>query len=361
MPAAQSTLSLGIRHGRIDMLEQAIADGADVNKQTGLGELPLALAIKMRKPSTLKWLLDHNADPNKQDKYGNTSIHVAAQQGDITALDLLLERGGHINAENKQKETPLFLAAYTGDAQMVDHLLEHGAISDCPNISGMRPHDIARGMAIQISLSHAARREQDDPTAWQDFYREITPKNDHHRLLLAVVSGDQKTTTDLLAKGIDPDNKEMMWGKTCLVEALKGGRTEMAALLLQHEANPNAPDKNGIRPVHAALYSPISMLPLLKKYGADVNATSRNRTTALHQTAVMPNKADHIDMLLALGANPLHKNSAGKMPSDLTDNQDLKTRLEESGLQWDLKLSIEKWRKGGDNPGPQSPYRRYGQ
>lgn len=347
MDKHQIELMKGIRNGRIDIIERAIAEGADINKHGSMGDSPLMAAIRARKPSTIDWLLAHGAQIDRQNTQGYAALHVAAQQGDLTSIEKLCERGADIDIQTLQKETPLFLAAYVGDPGAVSALLAHGARTDIINIGGLTALDIVHGKQSRDLITDARNIE-------------IGNGKPDLALMQAVKAQDLAQATTLLEQGANPDS-DANNGQTCLIEALKTGNLEMTGLLLLAEASPNKPDKTGNRPIHAALDAPVMALPLLTRYGAAINATSNGRTTALHDAA-KKSKCDHVDMLLTLGANPLHKDLKGRKAIDLaantSDGTAIRESLGEQMLQQDLKNAIHKWRNGGDNPGQN--YRKRG-
>ena len=86
-------------------------------------------------------------------------------------------------------------------------------------------------------------------------------------------------------------------------------------LLLQAGADPNAPDDNGLTPLHAGAWNsnPMVVSHLLDA-GSDLNARENDGYTVLHYAAAQNGNSRVIKVLLDRGANPLAESNDGRIP-----------------------------------------------
>lgn len=103
---------------------------------------------------------------------------------------------------------------------------------------------------------------------------------------------------------------------TALHRAAYVGHTGLAALLLQHGADPNAPTKSGQTALHVAvLVDRPAVVEQLLEHGADPNAVTDRGMTPLHW-AVIRGRGELIRRLLAAGAAPDARDAEGRSPRD---------------------------------------------
>jgi cytohesin len=91
---------------------------------------------------------------------------------------------------------------------------------------------------------------------------------------------------------------------------------EMAQVLLDHGANPNAKNGHGGTPLHVASGGKsqergVSIARLLLERGADVDARKKDKTTPLH-SAILWGRLEIAQVLLDHGANATAENDGGE-------------------------------------------------
>ena len=131
------------------------------------------------------------------------------------------------------------------------------------------------------------------------------------------------------------------------------GNPTIVRLLLQAGADPNAPDDNGLTPLHwgAENSNPMVVTHLLDA-GADLNARDNDGYTALHWAAAQSGNGRVVKVLLDRGADPFAESNDGRTPLhsalsyraepsvvsrmlDAGADEHL-TPLQLSALQWDV-------------------------
>ncbi len=168
----------GIRSGNIELVENALKNGAnpnvisDVDHYTYLqrlrrmnndGETPLHLAARHGHTEAIFLLLQYGANPKAINKYGCTPLQYASSRGLTEAMSLLLKNGANPNAIDKGGNTPLHCAALYGHTEAVSLLLKNGANPNAIDKYGETPlhwiaelYNIGYHRSAAYLLSHGA-------------------------------------------------------------------------------------------------------------------------------------------------------------------------------------------------------------
>ncbi len=96
----------------------------NLNVLSSNGESPLMMAVFRGQVELAQQMISKGADVNKT---GWTPLHYAATAGHVLLINLLLENHAYIDAESPNKTTPLMMAAHYGTPGAVKLLLEEGA------------------------------------------------------------------------------------------------------------------------------------------------------------------------------------------------------------------------------------------
>jgi cytohesin len=324
------------------LVELLLSYGADANAQCG-HDTPLLRAIIWWKWDIASILLDHGADPN--DTGGSefsTPLGVAAGNGGNAAtVARLLERGANPNTPDKYGITPLIEAARYGQRGIVQLLLDRGANVELRGPTGVTALAAANDAeTADLLISRGANVDDLIPGL---LGRDARLDDDQRALFRAVVTDSVRGTAAAISDLADV-SKQFPGGLTPLVLATTLARINVTDWLLEHGANANARDADGMAPLHRAVIAftrdpqqKIRLIRSLLKHGASIDVIeNRYGMTPLHLAAATFNK-DVADFLLRNGANPVRRTKQGYTPMQLAQRSTFGTGWGGSPTQEDLK------------------------
>jgi ankyrin repeat protein len=144
----------------------ASAPKIDLNLLNAKGESPLMLASLKGQLDLAEQMIKKGADVNKT---GWTPLHYAASTGQVAVIKLLIENNAYIDAESPNGSTPLMMASMYGTGEAVKLLLDDGADPGLKNQQGLTALQFAqrasRPDAIAL-LTKAFRANRTSPGKW---------------------------------------------------------------------------------------------------------------------------------------------------------------------------------------------------
>jgi ankyrin repeat protein len=218
-------LSIAAANGNAALIERLLQAGADPNAALPEGETPLMSAAGTGNVAAVKTLLAHGADVNATDRAkGQTALMWAAADGHAPAVQVLIEAGGNVHARSKGRFTPLLFAVRRGSADVVRVLLAAGA----------DVNETVQGAAFSTGVAGPT----EDSTS-------VTG--------LAIINGQFDIAMLLLEKGANPNAPDsrgsllhaLAWmrrpgsGTGPTPPSAVGDSLELATALLKRGANPN--------------------------------------------------------------------------------------------------------------------------
>lgn len=216
-------------------------------------------------------------NPNEVDAKDYTPLMIMAERGDYDKVRLLVESGVNINYQNAKGQSAIRLALDNKNVPIYRFLRQAGAKNIINFFS-----------AIKYADSQSIEELINERIPLKNVNEKIDPQLE--------VFGDK------LRYKINQYDDE---GATPLLWACMRGDVKTVELLLNNQADVNAPEKKeGQTPLMVAASSAIDpvMVPLIN-YNANMNLRDKKGRTALF-LAVVQNKPSAIGILLAGGADP---------------------------------------------------------
>jgi ankyrin repeat protein len=246
-----TALHWAVRADDRDTVSLLLKSGAKANAVNRYGVAPLQLAATNGSAAAARLLLDAGASPNTANPDGESVLMTAARAGSVETVQLLASRGADVDArESWFGESALMWAAAENHAGVVRTLVKLGAqvnarsrVVAAPELefpkSGGPNMPFARGG--WTALMFAAREGTlDAARALIDLGADPN--------LVALPQTTDVSLTDEIMLGID---KHI--GTTALVYAIINAHFDVAAMLLEHGANPNIADYTGMAALYAAV------------------------------------------------------------------------------------------------------------
>ena len=169
----------------------------------------------------------------------------AAEAGDITAVQRLLQEGADINDRDAQGRTPVMAATHGRQTDIVRALIQAGADINIRDNQFDNPflYAGAEGLLEILQLTIAARADT-----------KLTNRFGGTALIPAAERGHVEIVNELLTRTDVNVNHINDLGWTALLEAIvlsNGGERHqwIVQLLVDHGANINIPDKDGVTPL----------------------------------------------------------------------------------------------------------------
>jgi ankyrin repeat protein len=279
---AERTLIEVVKAGDVQGVRSLLNQKADVNAPEADGTTALHYAASRGDVETVTLLLERGAGTEAANRYGVKPLHLAGTNGNAAVVVALLKAGADANAATPEGETPLMVASRSGNLEIVKQLLVHGA-----NVNA------TEGWKGQSALMWAAAENHADVVrALVEAGADIKAKSKggvFTPFLFAVRAGQIEAAVALIEAGADV-NQTLTDGTSALVLATINAHWELASVLLDQGADPNAAAQ-GWTPLHQIAWTrrpnygynlpgPVStgrldalgLVKELVQHGADVNA-----------------------------------------------------------------------------------------
>ena len=267
----------------LDVATLLISAGASPKATTRVGAItPLLIACKNGNPAMVKAMLDAGAAPNTASADGATALMTAAISGSVDTVTLLVRRGAHVNArESAHQQTALMFAAAENRAAVITALAAHGA-------------DLEAATKV-VPLEDDKLDDNGNPLPKKDTEASSTVTGGNTvmggmtALLFAAREGHLDAVRALVAAGANVNQLSAGDHSSPLVIAVSNSHYEVGQFLVDHGADPNLANVDGLTALYATIdmqYAPVSWAP---------------------NPLTIQEKVSHLELmksLLAHGANP---------------------------------------------------------
>lgn len=227
--------------GNADMMKHLLNRGMEVNSLDNAGRSALFHAIEAKNEDIAVLLLDHGAISNSASQriwhdcfLAKTALHYACEGGLLKVVCALLKEGADSRKVDSVFNTPVYYAAFNGRDKVVELLLDQGNL------------DVSEDYMIE-ALEIAAR------------------------------SNHAKVVELFLARGVVIQASEI------LHDCSELGFEEIVKILLDHGAEVNSFNHNGLTPLQCAAKNvKVEVVTLLLDHGANVHILDSDLAPILH-------------------------------------------------------------------------------
>jgi ankyrin repeat protein len=278
-------------NGHVDVVRALIGAGADVHWQAERGQSALNVAAAQGQAEIVRLLIAAGADVNERVRsdtapeylQGATPLFLAVLHGHLDAVETLLGAGADVDARNRDGSTALFMAAQRGEAAVIRALIHAGATPDIRNSKGATPLLPAAGSDSAETVWLLIEAGADPNTRASDL--NPPPYGGMTALMVAAHAGSKRALLALILAGADPrvQNSD---GQTAADVAAAQGHQEIVDLLEAPEGGVRAARQAFAEElIDAAMDARWDTVRLLTRFGIDIDATDDEGATALMRAA----------------------------------------------------------------------------
>ena len=255
-----------------------------------------------------------------------TPLMIAARQGSLQAAQALVEAGADLDLTEPEGTSALVLAIINGHYDTAAMLANKGADPNLGDSTGMAPLYAAVDMSTLTEIYGNPLRKSSDRLNALGLMKVLI---DHG----ANVNGQLKAPN--LQRVHTPGDRNLGEGTTPLMRAARNGDAAAMRLLLERGANPSMAQKNGVTALMLAAglgrglgtfadeYSTeaqqLEAVKVLLDQHVDVNATNEAAQTALHFAALSMDSV--VDLLARNGAKLDAVDRQGRTPMDMANGK----------------------------------------
>lgn len=308
-------------------------------------EVPIVQAVKRGDAQTVRTLLQRQTDVNAPEDDGTTALHWAAEREDLETVKLLIRSGADAKSRNRYGATPLLAACISGNAAIVEALLQAGADPGTASADGEtvlmvasrtgNPEAVKALLARGANLNDKERLRGQTALMWAAAENHASVLDTLIRagadvqarstggftsLLFAVRAGHMEAVRGLLSAGANVNDMLAPDAVPSPAGTARSGQPDAEPSGQLRPAPPRVPGAGTSALVMAVVNAHYEIAALLLEMGADPNADAQG-WTALHQIAwtrrppnvkglpppVPTGSLDSLSlakMLIARGANP---------------------------------------------------------
>jgi len=326
-------LNAALGKGHLEIALFLLDRGADGENGGNVEQTGLYIALSRGYAGVVQSLIDRGADLNAICKDYNedaddvkwTALHGSIYKGRRDIAILLLERGADTEILSSLDQTALFMASSRGYSDVVRTLIDRGA-----GLNTICKDDNEDADGVEWTALHVAIYKERQDIAILLLERgadtETRTSVDETALYMASSRRCADIVRQLIrhgadlnveCEGVDEYENDVKW--TPLHVAICRGTPPIARTLLEHDANPNAPDNLGATALHlASRRRRITEVELLLEYGAKVDVRDNDGWTPLHEAAHFLD-LQVVVVLLNRGADPHAQTNNGETPIQLAD------------------------------------------
>jgi ankyrin repeat protein len=347
LPGGQTILMTAARSGNVEAVKMLLDRGADANvRESNNQETALMWAAAENHPDVVRLLASRGAQLDarsallqyKQDRFGLegvvtilprgnwTALMFAARQGALDAAQALVEAGAGINLTDPDGTTPLIIAIINSHYDTAAMLTNKGADPNIADSSGMAALYAAADMSTLIEIYGRPRQKTNDRLTAIDLMKVLLDHGANPNAALKAPTIQRVHT---------PGDRNLGEGATPLMRAARNGDAPAIRLLIERGADPTLAQKSRITALmlaaglgrglgvfndeYATEAQQYEAVQVLLDHHVDVNATNDAGQTALHFAALSMDSV--VELLAKNGAKLDATDRQGRTPMDMANGK----------------------------------------
>ena len=303
--ASETHQSSYAEQNMVGIMDELVKAGADLNAVNLQGDTVLILAARRGLSDLTQQLIKLGARINDSNAFKSSPLHEASAGGYINIVRQLIEGGADINQPGRDEMTPLIFALGNSKFSVVEKLLNCGADVLKPDVQGRTALHYLATTGTVGSKKILTKLLKANLVIDYTTYISRTP------LHYAACADNLGMMSMLIDHNADTSATDKD-GLTCLHFAALEGSLEVANFLIKKVGNVDQQDLLGRAPLHHALKS-VEMVELLLDNNANISAVDKRGVSALHLAAGF-GYSEVISLLVSRGMNVDTKDSFSRSP-----------------------------------------------
>ena len=219
-----------IKKGKIELIPLLILNGADIDSKDDNGQTPLIYACIFNQISVIEILISVECNIFEKNNQGIDALHYSSKYGCLDIAELLIKEGFDINTKDNYGKTPLMYACQFNQLQIIQFLISKGCDQNLSDNQG------------KTALHYACHKS-------------------HRKKSETLTKQRTKILEYLLTHGCDINSTDVH-GQTPLHYAVKNKNINFVKYLISKDCNKEIIEKNGRTPLHYACL--IRNIPVVK-------------------------------------------------------------------------------------------------
>jgi ankyrin repeat protein len=260
-------------HEDLEMAGVIVKAGANVNAANRLNAVtPLLIASKAGNAAIVDLLLKNGADANLANSLGTTPLMLAAASGKVDAVKTLLDHGANVNArESSHRQTALMFAAALNRGAVVRLLASRGADLNLTSKIVAINADIVDedGNSIPAPSRTGATKQRANGVG------KVAGMGGLTALHYAARDGLMAAVQALVESEVDVNKTSPVDKSTSLVIAISNGHYDVAKYLVDYGADPNIETIDGLAALYATIesrWAPVAWSPTAATSASGITA-----------------------------------------------------------------------------------------
>lgn len=298
-----SPLHIAVLSNAAKCLPILVLSGADLNSRNFTGEAAIHQAVRKQNKGFVTYLVERGANLLVRDNRGLTPLAVAARESRSEIALYLVKAGSPIDSRDYTGSTPLYHAVETSQLDLVNTLVLSGADILAKNAVGDSPlfASMKKGPAILRDILKNANMAKTDSEGKSPLRLFVEMRASTEIVKLAIQEGSDPSSRDRFAD-------------TPLHAALALKDYPNVVILLGANADPFAPNHQGLTPIALALRDPFVLKDFVSAAGKD---SSDSLGEGFLHYAVRAGDIESVKTLIGLGLDWKRRNISGESALDI--------------------------------------------